>query len=152
KATGDVTLSAADSHVRTLATLESELESTENAVVFGQSLQESFAHCGPGSSSWKTSQRSLTGELIEFFGAWPRSGLMRNGSVYLRRPLVPLTAGTASGLWPTPNATDGSKAPKFFAGGNPSLPHAVKLWPTLRASDGEKGGRVTPRKSRQGGT
>jgi hypothetical protein len=36
-------------------------------------------------------------------------------------------AAKARGMWPTPNATDGSKAPKFFAGGNPSLPQAVKF-------------------------
>lgn len=40
-----------------------------------------------------------------------------------------LSGGT---MWPTPNATDGSKAPKYFAGGNPSLPHAVKIWATPR--------------------
>lgn len=45
-------------------------------------------------------------------------------------------------LWPTPNATDGSKAPKFFAGGNPSLPYAVKLWPTPHgfSKDGRSNG------------
>jgi hypothetical protein len=33
-------------------------------------------------------------------------------------------------MWPTPNSTDGSKAPKCFAGGNPSLPTAAKMFPT----------------------
>ncbi len=37
-------------------------------------------------------------------------------------------------MWPTPTATDGSKAPKYYAGGNPSLPHAVKVWPTPKSS------------------
>jgi len=42
--------------------------------------------------------------------------------------------------WPTPNATDGEKAPKRFAGGNLSLPETARHWSTPRASDGEKGG------------
>ena len=42
-------------------------------------------------------------------------------------------------LWPTPNATDGSKAPKYFAGGNPSLPQAVKEWSTPSATDATRG-------------
>lgn len=33
-------------------------------------------------------------------------------------------------LLPTPAAMDGIKAPKYYAGGNPSLPHAVTLLPT----------------------
>jgi len=39
---------------------------------------------------------------------------------------------------PTPNATDGSKAPKFFAGGNPSLPYMVEMMEGLRDSKGTK--------------
>jgi hypothetical protein len=33
-------------------------------------------------------------------------------------------------MWPTPNATDGDKAPKFFGRGqnNPSLPYLAKMW------------------------
>lgn len=41
-------------------------------------------------------------------------------------------------LWPTPNATDGSKAPKFHKGGNPSLPCAVEIQAGLRLETGEK--------------
>jgi hypothetical protein len=40
-------------------------------------------------------------------------------------------------LLPTPAAMDGIKAPKYYAGGNPSLPHAVTLLPTPRAQNGE---------------
>lgn len=32
--------------------------------------------------------------------------------------------------WPTPNATDGSKAPMQYARGSPSLPWAARTWPT----------------------
>lgn len=49
-------------------------------------------------------------------------------------------------MWPTPNATDGSKAPKYFARGNPSLPQAVKLWatPIRRDSRTFKGAMRSP--------
>lgn len=48
--------------------------------------------------------------------------------------------GFRPGSWPTPNALDGEKAPKSFAGGNLSLPQSAKTRSTPRASDGEKGG------------
>jgi hypothetical protein len=34
-------------------------------------------------------------------------------------------------LLPTPQAMDGIKSPKWFAGGNPSLPHTIAMLPTL---------------------
>jgi hypothetical protein len=42
-------------------------------------------------------------------------------------------------MWPTPQALDGIKSPKFHKGGNPSLPHAAKMWPTPSARDGRSG-------------
>lgn len=54
----------------------------------------------------------------------------------LRRKWARAIDGNESSSWPTPNATDGDKAPRFFGRGNPSLPHAAKtLWPTPTASD-----------------
>lgn len=49
----------------------------------------------------------------------------------------------AVAMWPTPNATDGEKAPKTFAGGNMSLPEKARIWTTPSASDGRRGGTVT---------
>ncbi len=43
--------------------------------------------------------------------------------------------GKAIRNWPTPQATDGSKAPKYHKGGNPSLPHAVKTMLTTPTAD-----------------
>jgi len=50
------------------------------------------------------------------------------GRVGKVRPSLEMIA--RRGLWPTPNATDGSKAPKCFGRGNLSLPSAAKMWPT----------------------
>jgi len=44
---------------------------------------------------------------IEFSETWPRAGLMRNGIVFPRRPLVPLVRETGFLLWPTPRASMG---------------------------------------------
>lgn len=43
-----------------------------------------------------------------------------------------------AGTWPTPNATDGDKAPEHYSRGpsNPSLPAAAKGWQTARVSAG----------------
>ena len=118
----------------------------------------SYAKWDPASSSWKTYQLSLLTNTSErFSGSFPRAGIASCGRLYrlpsLERPIgeigsgswaTPTTAdsqGTTGGgqgrslrtdvrKWPTPNATDGSKAPKTYARGNPSLPTAAKMWPT----------------------
>jgi hypothetical protein len=43
--------------------------------------------------------------LERFSETWPRSGMTRNGTAYQLPPLVPHTGATASGLWPTPDAS-----------------------------------------------
>lgn len=55
--------------------------------------------------------------------------------------------------WPTPKANDAEKRGNFDVT-NPcnGLPAAAKAWPTPTASLGTKGGRITQRKSREGGT
>ena len=75
------------------------------------------------------------------------------------RPRLALT-GMAR-LWPTPNVPNGGRKPK--GGMSPTgmtpdgkkrqvgLENAVRMWPTPRSTDGEHGGRVTPRKARNGG-
>ncbi len=44
--------------------------------------------------------------LAEFSATWPRSGMMRNGTVYQLEPLVSPMREIASGLLPTPTASD----------------------------------------------
>lgn len=96
-----------DSHARTSATAVMELESKASGQGCGATTQGSFATFDQTSQSWKTSQLSLLGGLIEFSGTWPRAGSMRNGIVYRRVPLVPITTETGSSLWPTPRASMG---------------------------------------------
>ena len=74
----------------------------------GRSSPESFASLNPDGSWRKTcqgySQVTLAGSLARFSETWPRAGMTRNGTAYLRQPLAPLTDATASGSWPTPQA------------------------------------------------
>jgi len=97
----------------------------------GRNSTGSFASLSPDGSWQKTSegycQQRMDGSLEEYSETWPAAGMMQNGRCYRRPRLVHHIGETACSLWPTPNATDGNKAPKYFASGSPSLPYAVKL-------------------------
>lgn len=102
---------------------------------------------------WQTNQRDLLSGhgLAEFSETWPRSGLMRNGIAYRLPPLVPLTAATESGSWPTPDAmvaNDGEDLDNWMArrarvkaqkknGNGFGMPLAIaaRMWPTPVARD-----------------
>lgn len=79
---------------------------TAGGVVFGRNFIGSFASYDRDSSSWKTSQACLTGELTAFLETWPKSGMTRNGTAYQLAPLVPLTSESGFGYLPTPQASD----------------------------------------------
>ena len=55
-------------------------------------------------------------------------------------------------MWPTPTVFGNNNRKTIGTKSGDGLATAVKLWPTPTASLGTKGGRVTPRKSREGGT
>jgi len=135
----------------------------------GATWRASLAKFDRASSSWRTAQQSFFGESDESSVTWPRSGMTADGQCWELPMSVPLTSATGSGLWvPTPCATDA----KPITGGNlyvtetgtvrhmrpdgkssnRGLAASVSMWPTPTASLGTKGGRVTPRKSREGGT
>jgi len=114
----------------------------ENDPVYGGSLLESLASYDPATSSWRTSQLSLAGDLTEFSGPWPRAGTMRRGIIYRRQPLAPLTAATGSSLWPTPKGSpigpDYARANRDGSGGD-DLATAVARFPTPNARDWRSG-------------
>lgn len=96
------------SHAKTLAV---QIKSSpkglkESAADCGCSTLEAFAQLDRHSSSWRTSQRSITEGWAEFSGTWPRAGTMRNGIVYQRKPLVRRTRGKGYLSLPTPQASD----------------------------------------------
>ena len=79
--------------------------------VFGGKCGESSASYDPKSSSWKTCQISLISELNTYSDHWPKSGMMRNGTLYPRKTSVRPISANGSGLWPTPCARDWKDTP-----------------------------------------
>lgn len=111
-----LTLSAEDSRVRISALLEREPDWLASAAAYGSSTPELLARFDLDSLSWRTSQRCLVEGLETFSETWPRSGMMLNGTAYRLPPLVPLTKEIASGLLPTPEASN-TKAIALRSGG-----------------------------------
>lgn len=136
--------SAEASHAKTLARLASVRGSTGNAAVYGLNTPDLLANYDLASSSWRTSQHCLVEGLTVFSETWPRSGMMRNGTAFRLQPLVPLTGGTASGLWPTPACSTNSMFLESNAAerNSMSLASAVHYVPTPTARDW-KGSTIT---------
>jgi len=117
-------LSAAGSRNRakTYQSQESKQELTVKGQVYGQSSPELLASFDPDTSSWRTYQRCLleTAEhgCAEFLETLPKSGLMRNGTLYRLETLMDVypqahrTEGSGSGLWPTPRTVCIAETPE----------------------------------------
>ena len=123
----------------------------------GLSLPESFASYSPDTCLWRTSQGSLFEEWMPYLESWPRSGTMRNGSVYRQQLSAPRTSETGCGYWPTPSASRarsegmiGQMRAKVDAGkiskeeaeamiGGSLTPARMSYWPTP-SSVGPNGG------------
>lgn len=100
-AIGASTLSAVASHVRTYRRQGVRPESKASEADCGESLRESFAEFDHDSSSWKTRQRSLFAEWVEFSATWPRTGLMLNGKCFRRADSEPHICGSECSSLPT---------------------------------------------------
>ena len=108
-----LTLFAAGSRAKTSALPGDRPASTPSARDSGPTSPELLAKWDRATRSWRTSQRCFleteADGMAEFLETWPRSGTTQNGTAYRLPTLVPLTAGTESGLWPTPDAYSGGK-------------------------------------------
>jgi hypothetical protein len=112
----------------------------EKPLECGEKWRGSFTKYDPNSSSWKTHQCSLLGDLDEFSETWPRWGLMRSGECWEQQTLAHLISETESGSserLPTPQASDyitkkTSASWKAKGGVNFSLsnPEIQAKWPT----------------------
>lgn len=147
------TRSAAASHARTSAPLESKLASKLAALASGTNSSGSLASYDHASSSWRTSQTCLVAQangqesgLAEFSEGWPRSGMMRSGTAFQLQPSAPLTYGTGYGSSPshsipTPCASDNIVREETFGQLNyetnkaVTLPRFVQMWPTPTLQD-----------------
>jgi hypothetical protein len=129
---------------RMFPSLASALASKVRVLVSGANTGVSLARFDPDTSSWRTSQACLVSGWEQFSETFPRSGMMRSGTVSQLQPSVPLTAATVFGSWPTPTARLGDPkrglpkphhATKRMRSGKRNLDDAVALWPTPAARD-----------------
>ena len=129
-----------------------------SAAGYGLNVSASLMKYDLNTQSWKTSERSLVGDLIEFSGAFPKSGMMRNGRIYGLPMSERPTKGKEYGLWATPAAAD---AVGSHGGGQGRCQrtdiHKWKKeqeWPTPQARDyrsgDNPGGTRAQRKEKQG--
>ena len=129
-----LTLYLEDFHARTSQPLGKAQELMENEVECGQKWLASFVKYDLDSSSWKTHQCSLLGDLELFLETWPRWGLMRNGECWEQRKLEQTIRGTGFGLLPTPCARDWKDSQTAGNRKSPGL-GVVAHWPTPVADD-----------------
>jgi hypothetical protein len=127
---------------RTFPPQEKAQELMENAAECGDTWHASLAKYDQATSSWKTHQFSLLGDLEPFSETWPRWGMMRGGECWeLATPELP-TNESESGLWPTPSSCSAMAAtitPESAWADNrfPNLETVVgrAMWPTPNARD-----------------
>lgn len=156
----------ADSRARTSPQPEKVLGSTAKSPGCGATWRALSVRFDPATASWRTAHSLFPEDSTECSPTLPRWGMMRGGELWERLTSGLPTREKESGLWPTPNAMDAIEGElmqcpehwerrskeKAAAGIHLQLPLrvAVRMLPTQRASDGSHGGRVTPRKARNG--
>ncbi len=107
----DITLSQCQSSpqgfpAKTLATPEAERACQDREANCFSKQCESFASYDPSTSCWRTRQRCLIEGWSRFSENWPKSGMMRSGTVYRQANLVPLIDDKDCLSLPTPTARD----------------------------------------------
>lgn len=127
------------SRARTLASGQSiDPDSVEPARVFGRSSLVLLGRFDQSTSSWKTSQPSKTLDSSKSLLNLPRSGMTRNGIVFQRQPLAPLTGGIGSGssptlelekeMLPTPQSRDHKGSPGIGSKGKGGRRSSLPVW------------------------
>src|ERR1700722_19348685 len=115
--------------------------------VCGNKCSESFVKLYPLTSSWKTHQCSLDGDLEPFSQTWPRWGMMRDGECWERTTSAVSIDESACSLWATPTQRDWKDSPGMSLKSiNPDgserdrtdliLRQIFAFWPTPVASAG----------------
>lgn len=136
-------LSPEDFLAKTFPQLERELESRANAQGFGDRWPGWWARYDQDSSSWKTPQCSLLGDLEEFSETWPNWGIMHDGAFWGLTTAVRHIEERESGSWriPTPTCSDAFTSNLKSTQQKPDTMHSVslaqlcekmpeKMWPT----------------------
>ncbi len=128
---------------RTYPAPEKAPESQESAVDSGRSLPGSLAKLDRVTSSWKTAQCLLDGDLEPFSGTWPRWGTMRNGECWERLTPERRTSGIESGSFPTPTVNGNYNRNGLSPSSGDGLATYVRMWPSQTAQSNDKTPRLT---------
>ena len=139
--------SAAGFRARTSASPAMEQDWQASAAGYGKSSPELLGKFDHATRSLKTSQLCFLEGSETFSTTYPRSGMMRNGTVFQLPPLVRLTDATGSGLWRTPDAsvvTGGAanaedRKKQGHAIGLHDQVNTPSMWPTPQAQDYKSG-------------
>ena len=123
-----------DFHAKTSAQQEKVTDLTESDQECGVTWRGWLAKYDPDSCSWKTPQCSLLGEEPESLATLPRWGMTVDGLLWEQPMLEPITRGTESGLWASPNARDWKDS--GASQGNRKSPNLGTMvhWPTPRTA------------------
>jgi len=78
----------------------------EAGPVFGLNIGDLLEIYDRDSQSWKMSECLFTGDYARSSGPLRKSGMMRNGRIYVQATWVHRTGGKESGLWPTPTTQE----------------------------------------------
>lgn len=100
-----LTSSAVDSLVRTSQLLEKVSELSVKEAAYGLKCTELYGKLDLDTSSLKTAQCSLFGDSRESYATFPKSGMMRNGIVYLAPTLAYNRVGSDYIVLPTPRVS-----------------------------------------------
>ena len=142
----------ADSRVRTYQLPGMVTVSTVLAQVSGEKWRESSARYDLITSTWKTHLCLWDEDLPWSSVTLPKWGMTRSGALFQHPTAERPISGNVAGLWPTITVHGNHNQPGSSKNAGWGLSSAVKQWPTPTATLATKGGRVTPRKSREGGT
>ena len=142
----------ADSRVRTYQLLGMGPALMASAPACGEKWRESSVRYDLGSSSWKIHLSLFPEDLPWSSVTLPKWGMTRSGALFQHPTAERPISGNVAGLWPTITVHGNHNQPGSSKNAGWGLSSAVKQWPTPTATLATKGGRVTPRKSREGGT
>lgn len=115
-----LTSSAVDSLARTSALLEKVSELSVREAAYGLKCSELYGKLDLNTCSLKTAQCSLFGDSSKSYATFPKSGMMRNGNVYLAPTLAYNRIGSDYIVLPTPAKSTANGALKNRYFGSPT--------------------------------
>lgn len=143
---GDAIASSEAFPAKILPTADGRWASEDRGADYGRTCFASFANYDLDSSSWRTRQRCLNGDLETFSETWPPSGMTRSGRAYRRQPLGCFTVESDCSLWPTLLAHEGRLGyqKRYAKSGSCSQQSLTTFIRILEGRESEHGANLNP--------